>query len=246
VSGGARLRRRALLLTALIVSSALLVGLSAPASDIAPGSRLWWGVRNALVGPPRIGVQVGHLDPHAHPDELASLRWNTGGHAGGLDEVDVNRNVAEALAARLRALGVQVDLLPATVPPGYRADAVISIHADSSVDPERRGYKSAHFEPARNALEQELKRFVDAAYLSASGLPDDDRNTTGNMFHYYAFNHLRFEHSVARSTPALLVELGYLSHPDDRSYLSTPEQPAAAIAEGLAAYLRSQGRLAAP
>jgi N-acetylmuramoyl-L-alanine amidase len=246
VSGASRLRRRALLLTALIVSAALLVGLSAPASDLAPGTRLWWGIRNTLVGPPRVGVQIGHLDPHAQPDELASLRWNTGGHADGLDEVDVNRRVAEALAARLRAYGVQVDLLPATVPPGYRADAVLSIHADSSTDPARRGYKSAHFEPARNALEQELKRFIDNAYLASSGLPDDDRNTTGNMFHYYAFNHLRFEHSVARSTPALLVELGYLSHPDDRRYLSAPERPAGALADGLAAYLRSLGRLPPP
>lgn len=240
-------RRRAVLIAALAVGTALLLALTL---EVAPGvnaaTRARWGIRNLLAGPPRVGVQVGHLDSAEQPDELASLRWNTGGHADGLDEVEVNLAVARALAAALEAEGVRVDLLPARIPPNYRADAFISVHADSSPDPDRRGYKSAHFEPARNDREAELKSLIDSAYFAASGLPDDDHNTTGNMFHYYAFNHRRFRHSVARSTPAVLVEIGYLSHPDDRAFLIRPERPAAALAEGMLAYLVLRGRLPGP
>lgn len=201
------------------------------------------GLANRLAGPPRVGLQVGHLHAADQPDELAGLRFSTGAHAAGLNEVEVNLAVAEALADRLRARGLLVDLLPATVPPGYRADLFLSIHADSSPDPTRSGYKSAHYRPARNAREALLKVAVDRAYLSATGLPDDDRNVSGNMLEYYAFNVRRFHHAVARSTPALIVELGYLSHHRDRALLQRPDELAAALERGVMTYLRDIGRL---
>lgn len=199
-------------------------------------------LKRALLGPPRVGVQVGHLDAAAHPDELARLRVSTGGLANGVAEVDVNRAVADALARRLRRTGVRVDVLPATLPPDYRADLLLSVHADASPDPARRGYKSAHFDPPRNRREPRLKQLIDDAYLTSAPLPDDDRNVSGNMLHYYAFNP-RFRHAAHPGTPAVLVELGYISNRADLAFLHDPERPAAALAEGVLAFLRERDRL---
>ncbi|MFO7545495.1 MAG: N-acetylmuramoyl-L-alanine amidase [Trueperaceae bacterium] len=250
-------RRRQVLAAAFALSLMVLVGLNAAAALQDPGAMAlagggsvrvleppWLrGFANSLRGPVRVGIQVGHLDAGLQPDELASLRVSTGAHVDGIDEVDINLAVAEALAARLARYGFTVDLLPATVPVRYRSDVLLSIHADASADADRRGYKSAHFLPARNAREPLLKVAVDRAVFAATGLPDDDRNVSGNMLHYYAFNHHRFQHAAAGSTPALLVELGYLSHPEDRRTLQSPDVYAAALEHGVLAYLRTVGRV---
>lgn len=198
---------------------------------------------NAIKGPVRIGLQVGHFGAADQPDELATLRTSTGGHWDGVDEVNVNLAVVEALAERLTVLGFEVDVLNATIPVAYRADALISVHADANPDTRRRGYKSAHTRPARNALEPLLKLAIDRSVFLATELPDDDRNVSGNMLQYYAFNHRRFSHSAAARTPALLVELGYLSNEQDMKLLRDPALFADAIARGLVAFLDEIGRL---
>lgn len=213
---------------------------------LRPEVRVWrWPlvrrVANSLAGAPRVGVQVGHLDADEQPEELASLRASTGGHWDGVDEVDVNLEVASRLATLLERRGIEVDLLPATVPPGYQADLLLSLHVDANDDEYRRGYKSAHFRPARNVHEPLLKLLVDRAML-ATGLPDDDRNVTGNMLEYYGFNQRRYRHAVHRTTPALLVELGYLSSRRDMELLEDPELFAVALGSGVLDYLRAVGR----
>lgn len=200
-------------------------------------------VANAMRGPVRVGLQVGHLHAGDQPDELAELRYSTGAHWDGLDEVDVNAIIAAELAERLEERGFVVDLLPATVPQRYRADLLLSIHVDANPNASRRGYKSAHFLPARNPHELLLKLHVDRAVLSWTTFEDDDRNVTGNMLQYYAFNHRRYRHAVHPRTPALLVELGYLSNAHDRSVLSEPARVAAALEAGVARYLQEVGRL---
>lgn len=243
-----RRRRRALLGTALALA-ALTLGFARwgaagveQRGDAPLPTRGLAGLHRVLGLAPRVGLQVGHWRADAHPEELARLRWSTGGHAAGVDEVDVNAAVARALRERLRAAGVRVDLLTATVPPGYRADLLVSLHADASGDPGRRGYKSAHFHPPRSPREPVLKRALDEAYLAASGLPTDEHNVSGNMLHYYAFNHRRYRHAAHPETPALIVELGYLSHPVDRGYLTEASGPAEALARGILTYLRETGR----
>lgn len=203
------------------------------------------GFRELLLGDVRVGVQVGHLHADDHPEEHARLRTSTGGEANGVTEVDVNRAVAAELAAILHEHGVAVDLLPASVPPRYRADALVSIHADSSPDPARRGYKSAHFEPARTPQERRLKELVDRSYFAATRLPDDHANVSGNMLHYYAFDP-GYRHAVSPVTPSILVEMGYISNRQDLGTLTDPETPARAIATGVLDYLREAGRLPDP
>lgn len=250
-AGGApRLRRRRRWLVGAVVAGvALLLGMNVAAALPSDGAAergmasSLQGVLARLRGPVRVGLQVGHLDAAAQPDELASLRASTGAHAAGVDEVDVNRAVVDALARRLEAHGFAVDVLPASVPAGYRADLVLAIHADANADPAREGYKSAHFTPARNAREPLLKLDIDRAVLLESGLGDDDRNVSGNMLRYYAFNRPRFRHSVARRTPALLVEMGYLSNARDRRLLLQPERLAGILERGVVSYLRDVGRI---
>lgn len=196
---------------------------------------------DSLRGPVRVGLQVGHLEAEEQPEELAALRASTGGHWDGVDEVDMNLLVATALADLLDRRGIEVEILPATIPPRYQADLLLSIHFDASPDEERSGYKSAHYRPARNPYEPLLKLAVDRSLL-ATGLADDDRNVSGNMLEYYAFNHRHYRHSVARSTPALLVELGYLSNPQDSLLLERPAVLAQALEQGVRDYLAAIGR----
>lgn len=216
-------------------STALLYGTGA-----AEAARI--AAVNMLKGPVRVGIQIGHLDAHLHPEEHTALRFNTGGHAAGVDEVAVNIAVAEELARLLEAEGVKVDLLPASVPVHYSADAVLSLHADSVADDWRSGYKSAYFEPQRNRHDPLLKEHIDAVFLAGSGLRDDSLNTSGTMIGYYAFNPA-YRHSINPRSPALLVEMGYISSESDRRFLLQPRLPAQLISEGLLDFLRSQKRL---
>lgn len=243
-----RRRRRLLLGSAAFVLLLLFLLLAGPvrshalAFQVGPFEAGRIALVNLLKGPVRVGIQIGHLDAHLHPEEHAALRWNTGGHADGIDELEVNRAVAAELVLLLEERSVEVDLLPASVPIHYSADAILSLHADSVTDSWRNGYKSAFFEPARNASDPVLKRLIDEAYLEGSGLDDDSLNTSGTMINFYAFNP-EYEHSVNPRSPALLIEMGYISNPEDRRFLLRPEQPATLIAAGLLAYLTEIGRL---
>lgn len=252
---GAKRRRRrygrvlrALGLAALVMALGGAIALHGEATAAAAGNWLERGalqVRSLLLGEVRVGIQIGHLDARNHPLEHARLRVSTGGEANGVTELEINSAVAYALAERLRAAGVAVDLLPASVPPRYRADALVSLHADSSPDPARRGFKTAHFEPARTPQERILKQLVDTAYAAGTSLPDDHENVSGNMLWYYAFDP-RYRHAVSPVTPSLLIEMGYISNRSDLDLLADPEAPAAAIAEGVLAYLERVGRLPTP
>lgn len=197
---------------------------------------------NLLKGPVRVGLQIGHLDARDHPEEHRDLRWNFGGHAAGVNEVDINEAVAGRVKTLLEDAGVQVELLPASIPPFYSADAVISLHADSVDNSSRNGYKSAYFEPARNSLDALLKEHMDRIYLAGSGLADDSANTSSSMYRYYAFNPA-YRHRVHTGSPALLVEMGYISNSRDLAFLQQAQRPAELIAAGVIAFLTDIQRL---
>ena len=95
-------------------------------------------------GPPRVGLQVGHWKNKELPDELQRLRERGGGTSGGgKAEWEVNLAIAEKTASLLRAQGIIVDILPATIPVAYWADAFVAIHADGSENPNASGFKVA-------------------------------------------------------------------------------------------------------
>lgn len=189
--------------------------------------------------PPRVGLHVGHWQAADLPDELARLRGSVGAVVDGYREVDINMDVAGRVATLLQARGISVDVLPATVPPGYDADAFVAIHADGSENRARRGFKLAT--PWRTSrASQHLHDTLRAEYAALTGLPWDDAITV-NMRGYYAFNYNRHEHVIARTTPAVIIEMGFLSNSTDRAFLlEQPHIAALAITNGIERYVNER------
>jgi hypothetical protein len=186
----------------------------------------------------RVGLQVGHWRAADLPVEFASLRTETGASAGGYTEVDLNLRIARQVAALLAARGITVDLLPATIPPGYRADAFVAIHCDYNNDPAMSGYKLARYgDSASPARDDALLNAIASAYGATTGQPTDP-HVTRAMIYYYAFNSGAFAHAIAPQTPGVIIELGFLTNASDRATL-VGAQPTVAtgLAQGIIGYL---------
>jgi N-acetylmuramoyl-L-alanine amidase len=186
--------------------------------------------------PRRVGIQVGHWQSKDLPDELARLRSSTGAFAAGYSEANVNMEIARRVVKLLESRGFIVDLLPATIPPSYDADAFVSIHADGSRSGGSRGFKLAT--PWRTSrASQHLADTLTAEYADATGLPQDGAITV-NMRGYYAFNYRRHTHAIAKTTPAVILETGFLTSAADRRILiNHPDNVAVGIANGIIRYL---------
>lgn len=192
-------------------------------------------------GPPRIGLQVGHWRSHELPDELSRLRGATGGSGGGVREVDVNLAVTERLAVRLRERGYTVDVLPATVPPAYRADVFLAIHADASTSGTPNGFKLARSRWTRlPTTDDHLVQALTVEYGASTGLAWSDA-ITRNMTGYYAFNNRRRMHAIDPATPAAILEMGYLTHAGDRTFLlEQMDRVVAGIEQGVVRFLNER------
>lgn len=191
-------------------------------------------------GPPKVAIQVGHWKVEEVPDELENLRNSTGTSGGGKTEVEVNLAIAERLKGMLEYKGVQVEILPATVPPRYWADVFIAIHADGNTDRSVSGYKfaSPHRDLTGNA--DELVTILDKNYKEATKLAFDP-NITSNMRGYYAFSWWKYENSIHPMTTAVIAELGFLTNRNDQKLLiNKPNILAKAISDGILEYLRTQ------
>jgi len=146
------------------------------------------------------------------------------------------------------------------VPSGQRADAFISIHANFGNGSNREGWKLSPPFRASSAsrflalsLEeafldlsegnlQILKAMKDSSFpgypLPSPTLP------TVNMRGYFGFNFRRYRNSMSPYTPAVLIELGYLSHPKDRERLTRyPEMYAEAILAGFGRYFSTRRQM---
>lgn len=212
-----------------------------PTTSLLPAFQALWESKQAdrsVASQPRVGIQVGHWQHDQVPLELFRLKENSGAQAdNGHTEVASNLAIAQAVADELRATGVIVDLLPATVPPGYKADAFITIHADGSYDDSISGYKVASSAKDRTGQALSLAYFVDQAYSSSTGL-DKHHIITRNMTHYYAFAYDRFLHSVSTQTPSIIIETGFITSPADQEILvHQPTIAAEGISQGITTYL---------
>jgi N-acetylmuramoyl-L-alanine amidase len=220
----------------------------APSATAAPTSPPAPSATAEPSGPPRVGVQVGHWKLAELPDELARFKIYSGTYWGGYDEWEMNIVIAEALRDQLEAAGMIVDLLPATVPIGYQADAFVSIHIDGVTGEQaewRHGYKVAapyRSSPAGLALAQAVAE----SYAQSTGLPEDPLGPSFNMRAHYIFSPHRFWHSVAPTTPSIMVECGFATHPTDRQLIfEQPDLIATGIAEGILAFLSAQAQAGA-
>ena len=215
------------------------------AQQVPPQQRRRWRYRNRYPGPiptpeewqppdgpVRIGLQVGHWRAEEAPRELSRLRGN-GANWNGIAEWEVNLEIVRHTSAMLEDLGYVVDILPAVVPPGYRAHLFIAVHADGSNDPGAKGYRVAA--PSRDATGR-ASAFVDLlrrTYGPVTGirrLPD----TTRRMRNYYAFNFRRYEHALHPMTIAAIIETGFLTSAEDRELIiGQPERVARGIVDAI-------------
>lgn len=213
--------------------------------QVPPQQRRRWRYRNRYPGPiptpeewqppegpVRIGLQVGHWRADEAPRELSRLRGN-GANWNGTAEWEVNLEIARHTGAMLEELGYSVDILPAVVPPGYRAHLFLAIHADASNDPGARGYRVAA--PSRDATGR-ARSFVDLlkrTYGPATGLRRLS-DTTRRMRNYYAFNFRRYEHALHPMTIAAIIETGFLTNAGDRDLImGQPERVARGIVDAI-------------
>ena len=112
-----------------------------------------------LEGPWIVAVQPGHMRIGELPEELSHRRGDTGAVYGSVREAAINRAVVDALIPLMESEGWKTVLVPATVPPGLRADVFLSIHADGSNNPAQRGWKISppwRPSPASRGLAAEL------------------------------------------------------------------------------------------
>jgi len=179
---------------------------------------------NAAAGK-RVGIVAGHsgFDSGAVcPD--------------GLTEVEVNLAIAERTAARLRRAGALVDVLQEFDPQlqDYRADAFVSIHADSC-EGDYSGFKVARVE--HSAVPQAEDRLVDCLwqrYQAVTGLKPHPGSITYDMREYHAFR------EINPQTPGAIIEVGFLG--GDRWLLTKrPELVAKGIADGILCFLVGEG-----
>jgi hypothetical protein len=185
-----------------------------------------------------VALQVGHWKVNELPDALSHLRGSTGTWGGGRTEAQLNLDIAQRTAGILRARGLTVEILPATVPTGYTADIFISLHADGNASSSPRGFKvSTRWRSEVAALDALLVQSLVEGYGNRTGLPEDS-NITLAMRGYYAYSTYRGEaYRLGESTPAAILEMGYMSNPSDRALMfNNPDLIARGVADGVANY----------
>jgi N-acetylmuramoyl-L-alanine amidase len=188
-------------------------------------------------GQKRVGLQAGHWLTDQVPAELGRLQ--AGAVGGGKQEWQVNLDVAGRTAALLESSGIQVDLLPATVPPHYQANAFIALHADGDTSGQAHGFKVAR--PGFSSIpdiDDRLVAAINQTYATQTELPRDDEHISLRMRYYYAFNSRRYCHAVAPGVPQAIIEMAYLTSPTDRQYLiGDPERLARGVADSVQTFL---------
>ena len=193
--------------------------------------------------PRRVGIQIGHWLTTDVPKEYGTrILTQTGTSWAGYTEVDVTTEIADRMATLLTAQGIKVDILPTTVPEGYLADVFIALHCDGDGVGELSGFKMAHGS-RRGPYEDKLLTTIKDTYAKATDMGYDSEHVTRAMLNYYPFNWSRYQHATSPFTPAVIIELGFLSNDDDRYLLvKKPDVIATALVSAILAFLDSNPR----
>lgn len=177
---------------------------------------------------PRV-LRVGIVAGHAGSDSGAVC-------PDGLQEVQINTQIAGLVVNMLRARGWEVDLLDEFDARllGYEADALVSIHADSCAFPGKTGFKVARAESSYiPSNEDRLVSCLSRYYRARTGLPFDANTITFDMTRYHAF------YEINQNTPAAIIETGFML--DDRELLVERQDVVAlGIVEGIRCFLEGE------
>ena len=186
-------------------------------------------VANWLAGSKPRNPLVGLIAGHWQSDSGAVC-------PDGLQEVDLNLDIARRVAGILRKQGYRVEVLPEYSPRlnGYRAAVFLSVHCDSCID-EMSGFKIARM--THSSVPEKEDLLVSSLYQSyaeATGLQPHPNSITEDMRQYHALR------QIAPETPGAIIECGFMG--GDR-HLLTNEQDrvAAGIVNGIVAFLRASG-----
>lgn len=177
--------------------------------------------------------------PEVLPIGIVAGHWGYDSGAvcdGWLREVDVNLAVARRVVAALEAAGYPTDLLEEFDPrrEGYRARALVSIHADACLYPEASGFKVARVEESAIPLvEDRLVACLTRRYGARTGLPFHGGSITPDMTHYHIF------YDIDPLTPAAIIEIGFLLA-DREILLHRQDLVAQGIVEGILCFLRGE------
>ena len=186
-------------------------------------------------GPVRIALQAGHWKADEAPRELSGLRDN-GTSWRGTPEWEVNLQIVRRAGALLEGMGYEVDILPAVVPPSYRAHLFIAVHADGSNDPNATGYRVATPRRDPTGRASQIATLLERSYGEATGITRLP-TVTRRMRNYYAFNFRRYEHALHPATIAVIIETGFLTSSRDRRVIvNDPERAARGIVEAVTAF----------
>jgi N-acetylmuramoyl-L-alanine amidase len=156
----------------------------------------------------------------------------------GLTEASINLSIANQAREILMRQGYKVDLLQEFDPrlAGYKALALVSIHADSCmfINDQATGFKVAS-SMAGTAQESAtyLAECVKARYTTRTGLAFHAGSITSDMTSYHAYT------EVDPSTPAAIIETGFMYL--DRIFLTQhTDQAAQGIADGILCFTRNE------
>ncbi|MBI2644216.1 MAG: N-acetylmuramoyl-L-alanine amidase [Candidatus Wildermuthbacteria bacterium] len=187
----------------------------------------------------QVALQVGHWKLEGIPWELQRLYQSRQARGGGKIEWEVNLEIAQKTAALLEKEGIGVTLLPAVLPGVYKADVFVAIHADQNpLLPYASGFKAAASAYDQSGKAKQLAQLLNKEYRTATWL-NQERYIPATMPYYYAFNWKKFLYAVHPTTPAAIIETGYLSNPRDRAILVTnPAMAAQGIAQAILKFLK--------
>lgn len=183
---------------------------------------------------PKVGIVAGHSGPHQDTglvDPGATCD-------DGLTELQVNQKIAELVVRGLEATEIEVDLLEEFDSRliEYRADALVSIHADACyyINDEATGYKVS--KSAVSDVPESAQRLVDCIvdrYARATQLQFHPGSITLDMTEYHSF------YEIHADTPAAIIETGFLYL--DRDFLTEhPEEVARGIVDGILCFLNNE------
>jgi N-acetylmuramoyl-L-alanine amidase len=155
-----------------------------------------------------------------------------------LTELEINLDVAQRVVSALNEAGYRADLLQEWDDRllGYRADVLLSIHADACLYPEASGFKVARVADSHvPEIEDRLVACLVDEYSARTGLAFHQGSITADMAQYHTF------YEIDPRTPGAIIEVGFMLA--DRWLLtSRADLVAQGIIDGIFCFLEGEGR----
>ncbi len=185
----------------------------------------------------KVALQPGHYLVGPLPEELKGISQASSINAllFRRKEKRLALDLALRVKEKLELAGVEVDILPVQIPPRYLADAFVAIHFDWNLDPSVRGFKVA---PSDFDLSSKSSQLALYLFNSLKEIMKPYNLVTEDMSKYYAFNFKKFKHSLDSRTPAVILEVAFMSSLKEINFVQKNlDKVAEKITEGILKFL---------